>query len=67
MQKAGIYSEDSWQVHSNPTAVAAALDPRGLCEGALKKSIATALNSAGKLHACILPSMHVILPVKQDC
>ncbi len=41
--------DDSWQVQGDAAAVAAALDSRGLCEGALKKSIAAVFGSAGDL------------------
>ena len=44
---------DSWQVHHDTTAVAAALDPKGLCEGALKRGIAAAFPPAGS-HCCHL-------------
>ncbi|DBA91418.1 TPA: hypothetical protein ACH3X2_003950 [Trebouxia sp. C0005] len=37
---------DSWQVHRDTTAVAAALDSKGLCEGALKRGIAAAFPPA---------------------
>ncbi|DBA91476.1 hypothetical protein WJX77_005924 [Trebouxia sp. C0004] len=37
---------DSWQVHHDTTAVAAALDSKGLCEGALKRSFAAAFPPA---------------------
>jgi len=42
---------DSWQVHHDTTAVAAALDSKGLCEGALKRGIAAAFPGS---HCCQL-------------
>lgn len=38
---------ENWAVHADPTAVAAALDARGIQEGPLKKKI-LALQTAGK-------------------
>ena len=40
---------DSWQVQGDAPGLAAALDPKGLCEGALKRSITAAYPSAGGL------------------
>ena len=48
VQTASSGRGDSWHVHPDPTAVAAALDPKGLCEGALKKSVAAVFPCQGR-------------------
>ena len=53
MVQTGSSKGDSWQVHHDTTAVAAALDSKGLCEGALKRGIAAAFSPAGS-HCCQL-------------
>lgn len=40
-------SEEEWGLQLDFTAVAAALDARGICEGPLKKSIAAVFPAAG--------------------
>ncbi len=54
VQKGSSSTGDSWQVHHDTTAVAAALDPKGLCEGALKRGIAAAFPPAGSRYSYLL-------------
>ena len=56
VQSAGLDSnsnEEEWGIQLDTTAVAAALDARGTCEGPMKKSIAAAFPVAGIDSRCL--------------
>lgn len=73
VQTASSGRGDSWHVHQDPTAVAAALDSKGLCEGILKKSMAAAFpcqGSAGNPSGSSLLFTTVLLnrkPTRDNC
>ena len=50
VQTADADQHDSWHAQRDASAVGEALDPRGLSEGALKKSIAASFNSYGEIN-----------------